>query len=74
MTKVHARSGDEKVFIMLNELGQPVSDNQKILTELSNFVGTVARDNVSLTFVNWRLVPELLKKQMWDYTLVYFIT
>lgn len=74
MAKVHTRSTDEKVVITLNEESQPVSDNQKVITELSNFVGTLARDNVSLTYVNWHVVPENLKKQLWEHTLVYFIT
>ena len=67
MTKVHARTPDDKVVIELNEDGQPVSDN---ITELSNFVGTIAKDNVSLTYINWHVVPDSLKRQMLDYALV----
>lgn len=72
MSKVHGRRIDEKVVISLNAKGQPVSENQKIVTELSNFVGTLARDNVSLTYINWHVVPDQMKNQMWEYTLVYF--
>ena len=67
MTKVHARTPDDKVVIELNEDGQPVSDN---ITELSNFLGTLAKDNVSLTYINWHVVPDQLKRQMLDYALV----
>ena len=74
MAKVHARSSENKLVITLNEKGQVVSDCQKVVTELSNFVGTLARDNVPLTYVNWRVVPENLKKQLWEHTLVCFIT
>ena len=74
MAKVHGRRAEEKVVITLNNKGQPVSDNQKVITELSNFVGTLARDNVSLTYVNWHVVPETLKDEMWIKTLVCFIT
>lgn len=74
LSKVHERGADEKIMITLNEAGQPISENQKIITELTNFVGTLARDNVSLTYVNWHLVPELLKKKLWKETQVYFIT
>lgn len=73
MSKVHARSPDEKVVITLNGLGQPVSEDQSIITELSNFLGTIAKDNVSLTYLNWHVVPGQLKKQMWEYALVIFI-
>ena len=71
MTKVHARNPDVKVVIELNEDGQPVSDN---ITELSNFLGTVAKDNVSLTYINWHVVPDQLKRQMLEYALVHSIT
>ena len=74
MVKVHARTAENKVVIRLNEKNQPVADNQKVITELSNFVGTLARDNVSLTYVNWHVVPDSLKKNLWEQTLVFFIT
>ena len=67
MTKVHARTPDDKVVIELNEDGQPVSDN---ITELSNFLGTLVKDNVSLTYINWLVAPDQLKQQMLEYTLV----
>ncbi|KAL6551373.1 hypothetical protein OROMI_021861 [Orobanche minor] len=66
MAKVFARSANDKVVITLNEDDQPVSDNQKIITELANYVGTLARDNVSLTYVNWRVVPANLKTELWE--------
>ncbi|WOH14237.1 hypothetical protein DCAR_0933754 [Daucus carota subsp. sativus] len=72
MAKVHARSLAEKIPITMNEDHQPVSDNQKIITELTNFVGSLARDNVSLTYVNWHVVPNKLKKELWEYTRVYY--
>lgn len=74
MAKVHGRSSEEKVVITLNADGQAVSDNKKDTNELSNFVGTLARDNVALTYVNWHVVPENLKNQLWEHTLVNFIT
>ena len=71
MAKVHGRSADKKPVIMLNEDNQPVSDDQNIIIELTNFVGTLSRDNVSLTYVNWHVVPDTLKNEMWEYTRVY---
>lgn len=72
MAKVHARGPEDKIVITLNEKNQPISENQKIITELTNFVGSLAKDNVSLTYINWRLVPKELKNEMWDYTRVFF--
>ena len=47
--------------------------NYKDVAELSNFLGTIARDNVSLTYVNWHDVPDQLKQKLWEYTLVISI-
>lgn len=74
MTAVHGRGRNDRPVILLNKKGQPVSKNRKLLRELSNFLGTVVKDNVSLAYVNWRLVPGQLKKTMWDYTRVNTIT
>ncbi|WOG86506.1 hypothetical protein DCAR_0205717 [Daucus carota subsp. sativus] len=46
--------------------------NYKDVGELSNFLGTIARDNVSLTYVNWHVVPDQLKQKLWEYTLARF--
>ena len=74
MTAVHARSREDRPVIFLNKRGHPVSRNRKLSRELSNFLGTLAKDNVSLTYINWRVVPDQLKKKMWDYTKVHSIT
>lgn len=73
MLKVHGRSSDEKPVITLSKRGQPVGD-RKLTSELSNFLGTLVKDHVSLTHVNWHVVPEELKKKMLEYTLVTSIT
>ncbi|KAL6507179.1 hypothetical protein OROHE_022078 [Orobanche hederae] len=65
-------NNSNKVVISLNEEGQPISDDEKSVRELSNFVGTLARDNVSLTYINWHVVPDQLKKQLWEYTLARY--
>lgn len=70
MSKVHGRSTDEKQVIILNARGQPVGPDRKVTTELSNFLGTLVKDHVSLTHVNWNVVPEDLKKKMWEYAAV----
>ena len=69
MLKVHGRSDAEKKFVKLNKRGQP-NGNRKTRSELSNFLGTLVKDHVSLTYVNWHVVPNDLKKQMLEYTLV----
>ena len=73
MFKVHARKPEDKVMIKVNKRGQPIGD-RKIRAEFSNFLGTVVKDHVSITYVNWHVVPEALKKKMLEYALVTPIT
>lgn len=69
MLKVHGRSHNEKKIIQMTKKGQPIGD-RKVRSELSNFLGTLVKDHVPLTHVNWHVVPEELKKKMLQYTLV----
>ncbi|KAL6558324.1 hypothetical protein OROMI_018674 [Orobanche minor] len=68
MLKVHGRSPTEKPVITLSKNGQPIGD-RKVRSELSNFLGTLVKQHVSLTHVNWHVVPQDLKKKMLKYTL-----
>ncbi|KAK1369091.1 hypothetical protein POM88_035183 [Heracleum sosnowskyi] len=56
MNHVHNRG--EKKRITLNYLKQPVADDGKLLSEFSNFLGTIVRQFVSLTCASWHQVPE----------------
>ncbi|KAK1364874.1 hypothetical protein POM88_040435 [Heracleum sosnowskyi] len=73
--KVHTRSfdNDKRIVIGMNEFFQPIADDDKVLSELSNFLGTIAKQCVSLTYVTWRHVPENLKKTMWNYCKARYI-
>ncbi|XP_063936191.1 uncharacterized protein LOC135150455 [Daucus carota subsp. sativus] len=71
MLKVHARTAAEKIFVKLSKRGQPIGE-RKTRSELSNFLGTLVKDHVSLTYVNWHVVPDDLKKKMLEYTLERF--
>lgn len=73
MFKVHGRKPENKVIIKVNKRGQPIG-NRKIRAELSNFLGTVVKDHVSITYVNWHVVPEALKQKMLEYALVTPLT
>ncbi|KAL8124269.1 hypothetical protein AgCh_012061 [Apium graveolens] len=48
MLKVHGRSANEKLIIKFSKRGQPIGD-RKIRSELSNFLGILVKDHVSLT-------------------------
>ncbi|KAG5610093.1 hypothetical protein H5410_021374 [Solanum commersonii] len=66
MHNVHARK--ERKMILLNRLNQPVGPTEDVVTELSIFPGTLAR-NVALCpfdIFDWRSMDT--KKDLWDYT------
>ncbi|KAL8101227.1 hypothetical protein AgCh_033197 [Apium graveolens] len=63
MKHVHTRG--EKREIVLSKLGQPISDDDRLLSEFSNFLGTTVREFVSLTCRTWSEVPD--KEILWKY-------
>lgn len=69
MDKVHTRPLEKRVVISVNEKFQPVADDDKTISELSNFLGTLKRC-VPLTYASWEHVPESLKDTFWSYTKV----
>lgn len=71
MEKVHSRSYDKRVVISMNDKFQAVSDDDQIIAELSNFLGTLRR-SVPLTYKSWTDVPKNLKKMLWNYVQVNY--
>lgn len=65
--EIHARSLAERQKITLNEEGEPIGPTQKIVSEFSNFLGSVARmsDLCPLTYTNWKAIPN--KGNIWAY-------
>ncbi|KAL8149219.1 hypothetical protein AgCh_006287 [Apium graveolens] len=57
------KSTNEKPVIKFSKRGQPIGE-RKIISELSNFPGTLVKDHVSITHVNWHVVPQELKKNI----------
>ena len=70
MNSVFTRGLDERPVINLNHELQPVSDNQKTISELSSFLGIIARLYVPLTCVSWLKVPDEQKIGWWDFVKV----
>lgn len=64
MDKVHTGSFDKIIVIGMNEDLQPIMDDERVLSELSNFLGVLAKRRVSLTYVTWPHIYENLKKTM----------
>ncbi|KAG5580529.1 hypothetical protein H5410_051156, partial [Solanum commersonii] len=49
--------------------GQVVGPTNKIVSQLSNFIGTIATNPrfISLMYTSWHAVPKDTKKRMWEY-------
>ncbi|KAG5628899.1 hypothetical protein H5410_000616 [Solanum commersonii] len=66
MHNVHTRK--ERKLILLNKLNQPVGPTKDVVTKLSSFLGTLARNATLCPFdiFDWRGMDT--KKDLWDYT------
>ncbi|KAL8119243.1 hypothetical protein AgCh_016677 [Apium graveolens] len=67
------RSVEQRIVIGMNDDYQPIAENDKILSELSSFIGTLAKRCVSLTYVTWRHVPIQLRLTLWNYVKARYI-
>lgn len=65
---IHARNLEERKEVTFDK-GQAVGPTNKIVSQLSNFIGTIARNPrfISLMYTSWHVVPKDTKKRMWEY-------
>ena len=72
---IHARSWKAREEVTFDK-GQPVGPTDKRVSDLTNFLGTMARNRrfVSLLYTNWHAVPDKNIKRMWKYVNVRTIT
>ncbi|KAH0773719.1 hypothetical protein KY290_010856 [Solanum tuberosum] len=65
---IHARNLEEIKEVAFDK-GQAVGPTNKIVSQLSNFIGTIARNPrfISLMYTSWHAVPKDTKKRMWEY-------
>ncbi|KAL8125423.1 hypothetical protein AgCh_012929 [Apium graveolens] len=73
MDRVHMRSLEQRIVIGMNDDYQLIAESDKILSELSSFIGTLAKRCVSLTYVIWRHVPIQLRQTSWNYVKARYI-
>nr|XP_017233268.1 PREDICTED: uncharacterized protein LOC108207323 [Daucus carota subsp. sativus] len=67
MNNVYTRRPDEKKIIKLNCELQAIADDDKVLSEFRNFLGTLSRQSVPLDCINWRRFPEKRKDELWSF-------
>ena len=64
--KINARKLEERQEITLDELGEPIGPDDKIVSEFTSFLGTIGRspDFCPLNYTSWKALD---KEPMWDY-------
>ncbi|KAH0730621.1 hypothetical protein KY289_001809 [Solanum tuberosum] len=65
---IHSRNLEERKEVAFDK-GQAMGPTNKIVSQLSNFIGTIARNPrfISLMYTSWHGVPKDTKKRMWEY-------
>ncbi|KAG5631062.1 hypothetical protein H5410_002779 [Solanum commersonii] len=65
---IHARNLEERKDVAFDK-GQAVGPTIKIVSQLRNFIGTIARNSrfISLMYTTWHAVPKDTKKCMWEF-------
>ncbi|KAG5630962.1 hypothetical protein H5410_002679 [Solanum commersonii] len=65
---IHARNLEEREEVTFDK-GQAVGPTDKIVSELTNFIGTISRNPrfINLMYTSWHAVPKDIKKRMWEY-------
>ncbi|CAI8610984.1 unnamed protein product [Vicia faba] len=68
--KIHARTLEERVEVTFNEDFQPIGPSEKVVSDLSLFLGTLARNSTfcPLRYTNWSGMPDDNKNRFWRYT------
>ncbi|OIT22793.1 hypothetical protein A4A49_54787 [Nicotiana attenuata] len=65
---IHARNFEKRQEVTFDK-GQAVGPTGKRVSELSNFIGTIARNPrfITLLFSSWHAVTDDIKQRMWEY-------
>lgn len=71
--KIHARDLEERQEITLDDEGEPIGPNDKAVSELSFFLGTLARNSnfCPLIYTNFKALITEDRDRIWEYVNVY---
>ncbi|XP_019234614.1 PREDICTED: uncharacterized protein LOC109215059 [Nicotiana attenuata] len=72
---IHARSFEEREEVTFDK-GQAVGPTDKRVSDLTNFIGTIARNPrfITLVHTSWHAVSKDIKQRMWEYVNFLFPT
>ncbi|KAJ1435169.1 putative transposase, Ptta/En/Spm, plant [Sesbania bispinosa] len=73
--KIHARSIEERQEVTLDEGGEPIGPNDKVVSDLSYFLGTVARNGnfCPLIYTSFKALTKEERERIWGYVNEKFI-
>ena len=63
------RSTDDMLIMQYNQYEVPIGDG---MNDLRSYIGVLVRDNISILYDDWRLVPLEIKDKLWDHLQVIF--
>ncbi|KAK8936610.1 hypothetical protein KSP39_PZI012497 [Platanthera zijinensis] len=72
---IHARTLEDREEVTINEEGQPVGPTDSVVSDLSLFLGTLARNSTfcPLIYTSWKVMPNENIERVWNYTKSKFI-
>ncbi|KAJ1410150.1 putative transposase, Ptta/En/Spm, plant [Sesbania bispinosa] len=67
--KIHSRPTKDREEVILDNDGEPIGPNDKVVSEFSYFLGTIARnsDFCPLIYTNFKALLENHKEDIWEY-------
>lgn len=67
--KIHGRKIQDRQEVILDDIGEPIGPNGKVVTDLSNFLGTIARNSAFCPFLytNFKQVVKNHGESIWNY-------
>jgi len=70
--QIHARNTEDRPKVILNKDGEPIGPNDGVVSDLSYFLGTLARnsDFSPLIYPNFKALHKDYKERIWKYVMV----
>jgi len=71
--KIHSRKIEDRPEVILDEDGEPIGPNDKVLSNLSYFLRTIARNSnfCPLIYTNFKALVKDHKDRIWKYVMVF---
>jgi len=70
--KIHGRKIQDRQEVILDDIGEPIGPDAKVVSDLSNFLGTIARNSAfcPCLYTNFKQVVKNHGESIWNYVQV----